>query len=478
MFGDEEVDAEGNEEEPTADDDGKPDGQLEERNAHTKHIAGQYQTTDDKSAFVLKYLGDTLRTTVATSVSEVAALETEIEGILNQPSTEKDELTNRQDTIITKRKVITSRMEQIRRELEELSRQDEQLATEEKEVAVELDRLAHKTDKQIGELKSQLESKAVFVSLDKELRLAVDKLGELKMAWIRSTSNIATSATSASTLSTTTGTFAPSPHSTNQQSEPPLPSLLPSKLTTYLNRARSYFQYEAACVEFLRNRVSSAEAEALDLEREIQVFSNLGMKNNVEKMTHRLMMLKNHVEEDNAVTGALRKDAREMRGDLIRRVEEYYTVMEKRDGDEKDAADNENSYEVLNQEHIAALERISIDLTGIGFYDDEDGGLGGIFSKIPKRVSRVVSPVDASSEHDCGRSSSFIGDIGMLPEMSNGVDNASSKPHAAVAAPVEKVAMPKFSWANNTNALPKKETKSLLEIQKEELSAKKNNGSA
>ena len=149
-------------------------------------------------------------------------------------------------------------------------------------------------------------------------------------------------------------------------------------------------------------------------------------------------------------------------------------VMEKRDGDEKDAGDNENSNEILNPEHVAALEGISIDLTGIGFYDDEDGGLGGIFSKIPTRVSRVVSPV-ASSENDCDRSTSFIGDIDMLPEMTNGTDTVSSKPLAGVAAHVEEVVMPKFSWANNSNPLPRKEAKSLLEIQMEELSAKKNN---
>ena len=36
-----------------------------------------------------------------------------------------------------------------------------------------------------------------------------------------------------------------------------------------------------------------------------------------------------HVKEDTVVIDALRKDAKEMRGDLIRRVEEYYVVMEK-----------------------------------------------------------------------------------------------------------------------------------------------------
>lgn len=478
-FGNDEYE-EGKDGETRAQDRGKTNGQVE-RNAQLKTIAGHYQTTDDKNALVLKCLGSTLHDTVATSVSEATSLETEIEGLINQSSSVKDDLTTRQVTIITKRREIASRMEQLRRELDELSRQDEQLATEEEGVVVELDKLARRTDREISGLKSEIEGRAIYVTLDKELRRAMDKLGELEMAWIRSTSNSGTSATSPtggeSTLSTITGKFAPSSHSAEQQPKPPLPTLLPSKLTTYLNRARSYFQSEAACVEFLRNRVSSAEAEVLDLEREIQVFSNLGMKNNVEKMTNRLMTLKNHVKEDTVVINALRKDAKEMRGDLIRRVDEYYVVMEKRDGDEKDAGANENNNEILNPEHVAALEGISIDLTGIGFYDDEDGGLGGIFSRIPKRVSRVVSPV-VSNENDCDRSTSFIGDIDMLPEMINDTEPVSTKALAAVAAHVEKVAMPKFSWANNSNRLPRTEAKSLLEIQMEEMSAKKNNGSA
>lgn len=479
-FGNNENEEEGKDGETRTQDRGKTNGQVE-RNAQLKTIAGQYQTTDDKNTLVLKCLGSTLHSTVATSVSEATALETEIEGLINQSSSVKDDLTTRQATIITKRKEIASRMEQLRRELDELSRQDEQLATEEEGVFVELDKLARRTDRDISGLKSEIEGRAIYVTLDKELRRAMDKLGELEMAWIRSTSNSGTSATSPtggeSTLFTITGKFAPSSHSVEQQPEPPLPTLLRSKLTSYLNRARSYFQSEAACVEFLRNRVSSAEAEVLDLEREIQVFSNLGMKNNVEKMTNRLMTLKNHVEEDTVVINALRKDAKEMRGDLIRRVDEYYVVMEKRDGDEKDAGGNENNNEILNPEHVAALEGISIDLTGIGFYDDEDGGLGGIFSRIPKRVSRVVSPV-VSSENDCDRSTSFIGDIDMLPEMINDTEPVSTKALAVVATHVEKVAMPKFSWANNSNGLPRTEAKSLLEIQMEEMSAKKNNGSA
>jgi hypothetical protein len=444
---------------------------------------GQYQSAEDKNALMIKCIGSTLQLSVKTTVAEVTSLEQKMEEIVNQTSSEKEELTSRQSTIVTKRREISSRMEQIRRELEELARQDDQLATEEKEVDVELERLTRKSDKDIGGLKSKIEGKANHVVLDKELRRAVDKLGELEMAWIRSRSNVASlSPEESAPLPPANENNTSSDLNNKKEDEAHLLNVLPTKLTSYLQRARSYFQSEAACVEFLRNRVSTAEAEILDLEREIEAFSNLGMKNNVESMKNRLMLLKSHVDEDNIVIDSLRRDAKEMREDLIRRVEEYFAVMksadEKNEGVKEDA--NTAQTDILSATQIAALEGISIDLTGIGFYDDSDGGLGAIFSKIPKQVSRVASPTNTSagSEVDCDGSTSYIGDIDTIPVVNtNGAVTANYKPNVPVVAPVKN--MPKFSWANKGTVQPKKETKSLLEIQQEEMAAsKKNNESA
>jgi hypothetical protein len=417
-----------------------------------------------------KCLGPNLQLSVKTSVAEAASLESKLEALVNQSSMEKRDLSSRQSTIVTKRQEISTRMEQLRRELEGLARQDDQLATEESEIIGEMNRLIRKSDDEIAVLKSKMDGKANHVTLDKELRRAVDKLGELEMAWIRNSSSVpsASPATGAETngASTPAGTV---------ERGPPLPVLLPAKLTNYLHRARSYFQSEAACVEFLRNRVSADEAEVLDLEREIEAFSKLGL--NVDNMKTRLAVLKSHVDEDNLVIDSLRRDAKDMREDLIRRVEEYYNVMETT---EKSGADDNaaaTQQDLLNATQIAALEGISIDLTSIGFYDDSDGGLGAIFSKIPKQVSRVASPTNThiGSEIDCDGSTSYIGDIDMAPApKSNGIP----KPLASVAAPANN--MPKFSWANKATAAPKKEAKSLLEIQQEEMAAaaKENNWDA
>ena len=441
----------------------------DENTDQQKDIAGKFQSDEDKNALISKCLGATLQSSVAISVSEATALETKIEGLLNQTSAVKEELTSRQSTIASKRQEISTRMEQIRRELEELARQDVQLATEEKEVGVELERLVRKSDKEIGGLKSKVEAKASHVTLDKELRRAVDKLGELEMAWIRSSS--ALHADGKPTLAEKDVSV---PESFTKQPDQPLATLLPTKLANYLHRARSYFQSEAAIVEFLRNRVSSAEAEVLDLEREVQVFYNLGMKNNVESMSHRLTTLKSHIDEDNVVIDALRTDAKLMREDLIRRVEEYYAAMKSVVGEDT-GADSINP-EILTGTQVAALEEISISLTGIGFYDDADGGLAAIFSKLPKRVSRVACPANTPSEIECDGSTSYIGDIDMLPEPTFNAATAAYK--AADLALPAKVAMPKFSWASKSNAPPKTEKKSLLEIQMEEMAAaKEKNGS-
>jgi hypothetical protein len=434
--------------------------------------SGHFQSNEDKNSLMTKCLGPILQLSVKTSVAETTSLENKLEVLANQSSLEKDELTTRQSTIVTKRQEISSRMEQIRRELEELARQDAQLATEEKELDDELDRLVRKSDKEIAGLKSKIDGKANHVTLDKELRRAVDKLGELELAWIRSSSSISSSSVPPDNETSVLSSAAkngPSTSEVTNEPDPSLPTALPTKLTSYLHRARSYFQSEATCVEFLRNRVSADEAKVLDLEREIEAFSNLGLENNVENMRNRLVVLKSHVDEDNLVIDSLRKDAKGMREDLIRRVEEYYAVM--------DGAD-ENKQDILDAIQIAALEGISIDLTGIGFYDDSDGGLGAIFSKIPKQVSRVTSPTNTNtgSEIDCDGSTSYIGDIDTAPAVKT--NGAANKPPALVAAPANK--MPKFSWASNTTAAPKKEAKSLLEIQQEEMAAaaKATNGNA
>lgn len=457
--------AESNEEEPASNaDDVKSDNE-----GNPQQTTGQYQSDADKNALMIQCLGSTLQLRVKTSVAEATSLESKIGELMKHTSSEKDALTSRQATVVTKRQEIASRMEQIRRELEELARQDGQLATEEKELSVELDCLVRKSDKEIGGLQSKIEEKTSHVSLDKELRRAVDKLGELEMAWIRNSTNFASpSPAEDADIPLATEIDAPA-----KQSEQPLPALLPIKLTNYLHRARSYFQSESACVELLRNRVSSAEAEVLDLEREIEAFSNLGMKNNVMNMKSRLVMLKSHVDEDNIVIDSLRRDAKEMREDLIRRVEEYYAVMGKK-VEETQAEDGAVQADILDTTQVAALEGISIDLTGIGFYDDSDGGLGAIFSKIPKQASRVASPatVSTGSEIDCDGSTSYIGDIDTLPAAKLNGATVVPKSLAPVAAPVDR--MPKFSWASKANVAPKKEAKSLLEIQQEEMAAAKN----
>lgn len=419
-------------------------------------LNGKYQSTEGRDVLAQKIVGASLHGFISKTTDEVKSLETKIETIVNESSTEKGNLAVRKDEISTKRQDISKRMEQLRRELEELERQNDQLAKEEDDVSAELERLERKSEKEVIGLKSKISAKSDWSTLHREVARTVEMMGELEMAWIRSSSVAVLSSNDA----------------TRKKEDPSLAALLPNKFDQYLNRARAYFQSESQCVELLRNRISSAEAEVLDLEREIQECTMLGMEANVGTMTHKLGTLKSFVDEDNAVIDSLRRDAKAMREDLIRRVEEYCALMQ-----EKDTADNNGvDGTPLKTTHVAALEGISIELTGIGFYDDEDGGLGGIFAKIPQRVTATKQSVlsgesvpDGVEISNNDASISFIGDVDTDDASSNGTSNAKS---ALPPRPLEKVTMPKFSWASKANTVPK-ETKSLLEIQKEELSAKK-----
>jgi len=451
--------------EEAVDEGSKKESRHDQKTQQSQPPPGKYQSEESKEAFAQKIVGAPFFSVLAASVEEVKSYEVKVDRILSDVATEQINLSTRQTNVSFKRAEISKRMEQLRRELEELERQDELLVKEEKEVSSELERLERESDEEIDTLKAKIAAKSTHVAVDREVKRTVEKLGELESAWIRSSCATAEPETAA----------VPAPEPA-RPSGPPITELLPIKLDQYLNRARSYFQSESQCVEFLRNRVSSTEAEVLDLERELQECTMLGMTNNVETMTLNLRDLKAHVDEDNVVIDALRGDAKAMRTDLIRRVEEYMELMQS----------GENATEVLTPSHVATLEGISIELTGIGFYDDQDGGLANIFSKIPKRGCAAQS-TQANDERTPGPdndNSSYIGTVdGSIPSplttpLEKAPTNGHSLPshvHASSISVVMKPPMPKFNWASKANDMPKHEKKSLLDIQREEMSAKEKN---
>ncbi|KAL7463817.1 hypothetical protein ACHAXS_004174 [Conticribra weissflogii] len=450
----------------TMDENSKKDNVEDQKTQSSQLALGKYQSDESKEALAQKIVGAPLIGALAASVEEVKSYEAKVDQILSDVATKQINLSNRQTNLSFKRADISKRIEKLRRELEELERQDEQLVKEENEVSSELEELERDSEKELDMLKAKIAAKSTHVTVDREVKRTIEKLAELETACIRSSYAAVEPEPAAVPVAEPL-----------RPAGPPISELLPIKLDQYLNRARSYFQSESQCVEFLRNRVSSAEAEVLDLERELQECTMLGMTTNVETTTQNLRNLKAHVDEDNVVIDALRGDAKAMRSDLIRRVEDYMELMK------NEEVDADITTEVLTPSHIATLEGISIELTGIGFYDDQDGGLGKIFSKIPKRgcIAQSTEGCDEASPGHDNDNSSYIGTVdGSSPSpltipLDKVQTNGHSLPshvHGSSASVVAKPTMPKFSWASKANDVPKNEKKSLLDIQREEMSAK------
>lgn len=421
---------------------------------------GLLQTNEGKETFIENLLGNGLQSAVSASIQKVQTMESEMEQTLAEASLRKEELTTRRDEVVAERQQITSQMDALRKELEELEAQEEQLSAEEEKASKELVRTENKSESRAAELRSQIEARASDVAVDREVRRAVDKLGEFELAWILSST--------APTTSPAAAAASPPPQEVSPEealaAERALANRVPGELGRYLTRARAYFRVEADCIEFLRGRVVRVEAEVVDLEHEVRECAALGMATNVENMNQNLRTLKTHVDEDNVVVEALMCDAKAMRSDLIRRMDSYGTFE-----------DTE-----VTSLHVSILEGISIALKNLGFDDDDDGGLGDIFATIPERnkiaVKDVVNgdqdsntlPVTALDSHSYGDNAVEID----ASPITNG-----HAPAVPIPAPLVKPVI-KFSWASggwgSKAVAVKTDTKSLLDIQKEEMSAKGN----
>lgn len=171
------------------------------------------------------------------------------------------------------------------------------------------------------------------------------------------------------------------------------------------------------------------------------------MSNNVDLMSDDLRTLKSHVNEDNLLIELLMNDVKEMQLDLIRRVEEYCWSMMKGEQGPHDITIIDT--ETLRLSHIMFLEGISIELTGIESNLDSGGRMGSIFSKVVN-----FRPVKPSSSHAAVQ----VAEMHTLTRSING---------KSLSTPL---VIPQFSWANKTNNMLKKTTRSLLDIQREEMS--------
>lgn len=120
---------------------------------------------------------------------------------------------------------------------------------------------------------------------------------------------------------------------------------LQKHMEDYLMRMKRYFESEVKMVGYLRERAISLEHQVPSLELEIQECTALGMTSNVSEMTKNLRDMVQNVADDRGIADALRDEASKMRDDLMERSEQYMDMVRR---GESNLLDTERHHHVMD----------------------------------------------------------------------------------------------------------------------------------
>lgn len=224
------------------------------------------------------------------------------------------------------------------------------------------------------------------------------------------------------------------------------------KITLLMDQMQNYFRAEAAIIKFLRDRVVNMKMEHKDLQREIVQFKELGLTTNVNQMIQSSDEIKRNISEDESVLSALCLEADKMQTSLYERVMDYVN-------------DPTGNY-VLSSSDMAALSNIIQSISRIG---------------VTSQLSSFMPPSDISSNINGSRNFATTLDVPISAptaisqqSIRRPVPQQHQPPPPPQPVVSESVSLkPMFKWGVRSGApAEKKEVKSLLDIQKEEMSAK------
>jgi len=246
-------------------------------------------------------------------------------------------------------------------------------------------------------------------------------------------------------------------------------STFSKNMELYLTRIEKYFESELQMINFLKERAFSLEQKVPSLEIEIQECTALGMTSNVSEMSRTLKKNVQDIADDRSIIEALRSEASEMRNDLIHRLEECLKIIHQ---------DGSNAIDI--SAYVSVLVTIrkfsqQIELA-------EDARFNSIIDKLNGRSSTVAknngySNFYSENSEPLHNENSYGDQIeipvhvivdGSSPE-NNSVSNTTPMPVPSDDE-LAPVGGKKFGWGSTIHS--KVPTKSLVDIQKEELSMK------
>mmetsp|Transcript_461 Transcript_461/g.1401 ORF Transcript_461/g.1401 Transcript_461/m.1401 type:complete len:850 (-) Transcript_461:280-2829(-) len=405
---------------------------------------------EKKNAIVSSLLGSEYDTIVSNRAGH-AALEAQLDAAQASSRTEREALKTERTSQEERRKDISARIDELRLEMAQLEGEEKELGVKIAEVETKLDDLDKDCGDAVRDMKVELKTKEEILMLDDNTCVVADKLQLFEGALSKACATAAAAANEDGGKSSMTF------------------EKMSSKIGIYFVRMRNYFKAEADCVEFMSTRAQALTNETKDLEREIAECQALGMVTNVAQMNLQLKQTRRNIDDDNAVVSALRSEAEKMRDEFMKQMNEYNVAS---------ASSGVEANRAFSSLQLSVLTGIKDAMSRIGIED------GGLHNYLDSFVGEVVAPL----VHENGNIQELLGTVGddetnsakgisgtVLPLQASTMDNIPTAvaPSAAkaVAPPPLPAKVPKLSWAVPTGL--KKPALSLLEIQEQELSAKK-----
>jgi len=288
--------------------------------------------------------------------------------------------------------------------------------------------------------KVKVGDKVKMVRVDDAVRKLVDKLGQFEIS------------------------SSPSSPEPVQNGDPGFEEIpkdaMESNFDLMMLQMKNYFQAEATAVNFLEKRVLSLQGEYKDLQRETAQFTALGLTTNVSKMNQSLEEISRNISDDQTVLSALRSESEKMQNILIDRIQDYVSVMK---------TSISSTHEAMLADLVKSMSIIGINSTPTSIFSQHNGGSG------VGALNLTSSPVVV--ETGVGARITPKQPVGATGGVTSIMPSQAAAPASRVvqqkSAPVEPP-KPRLGWAvrNGTGPVKKKEVKSFLDIQKEEMSAK------
>jgi len=369
------------------------------------------------------------------SKAQQESLEKRLAAATSSTFKERETITSSISAYTTEREKVLSRMDELKLELRQLESQDSILKERIVQSKAKLTAFEQSLSGEAQELENSLKGITKRVQVQENVETLVSNLEAFNSALGKSSSS-------------TVG-------SGDKSLESDSLSKLTKNIGLYVKKVEGYFVAEIKLVDFLTERALVLEQKLPSLEHEIDECTALGMESNVTNMRKQLADNVQKINEDRGAVTFLREEAGKMRCDLFNCLEQCVSMTEESN--------------VLNTSITTSLKKIQTCSTQMSLPTDAR------FSKFSESSSKPSANANMNGVMN--------GSTALREENYNGVEIPG---HVLVESLPEKAmptAVPTPVAAPVPAALPKKQgwgsfkpttqpTKSLVEIQKEELSMK------